>query len=101
MAQEFVEYGALDLYLKRGRSVSVSWKLDIAKQLASVLTFLVSWMLWRVYNRPTSPAAETHILLGKSNVCFNKLKNSSVSAGAKQHCSWKYLYQKPAAGQRR
>ncbi|TKS74385.1 Tyrosine-protein kinase JAK2 [Collichthys lucidus] len=40
MVQEFVEYGALDLYLKRGRSVSVSWKLDIAKQLASVLNFL-------------------------------------------------------------
>ncbi|XP_074490739.1 tyrosine-protein kinase JAK2 isoform X2 [Sebastes fasciatus] len=40
MVQEFVEYGALDLYLKRGRSVSVSWKLDVAKQLASVLNFL-------------------------------------------------------------
>uniref|UniRef100_A0A8C4ING5 Tyrosine-protein kinase n=1 Tax=Dicentrarchus labrax TaxID=13489 RepID=A0A8C4ING5_DICLA len=40
MVQEFVEYGALDLYLKRGKSVSVSWKLDVAKQLASVLNFL-------------------------------------------------------------
>ncbi|XP_042371560.1 tyrosine-protein kinase JAK2 isoform X2 [Plectropomus leopardus] len=40
MVQEFVEYGALDLYLKRGRSVSVSWKLDVAKQLASALNFL-------------------------------------------------------------
>ncbi|XP_041647969.1 tyrosine-protein kinase JAK2 isoform X2 [Cheilinus undulatus] len=40
MVQEFVKYGALDLYLKRGRSVSVSWKLDVAKQLASVLNFL-------------------------------------------------------------
>ncbi|KAF7646756.1 hypothetical protein LDENG_00182860 [Lucifuga dentata] len=40
MVQEFVKYGALDLYLKRGRSVSVSWKLDIAKQLASALNFL-------------------------------------------------------------
>ncbi|KAM7012052.1 tyrosine-protein kinase JAK2 [Tautogolabrus adspersus] len=40
MVQEFVEHGALDLYLKRGRSVSVSWKLDVAKQLASVLNFL-------------------------------------------------------------
>lgn len=45
IVQEFVEYGALDLYLKRGRSVSVSWKLDVAKQLASVLNFLVKWML--------------------------------------------------------
>ncbi|XP_031715469.1 tyrosine-protein kinase JAK2 isoform X1 [Anarrhichthys ocellatus] len=40
MVQEFVEYGALDLYLKRRRSVSVSWKLDVAKQLASALNFL-------------------------------------------------------------
>nr|XP_046248263.1 tyrosine-protein kinase JAK2 [Scatophagus argus]XP_046248264.1 tyrosine-protein kinase JAK2 [Scatophagus argus] len=40
MVQEFVKYGALDLYLKRGRPVSVSWKLDVAKQLASVLIFL-------------------------------------------------------------
>nr|XP_020452292.1 tyrosine-protein kinase JAK2-like [Monopterus albus] len=40
MVQEFVKYGALDLYLKRGRSVSVSWKLDVAKQLASALYFL-------------------------------------------------------------
>ncbi|XP_026179361.1 tyrosine-protein kinase JAK2 [Mastacembelus armatus] len=40
MVQEFVKYGALDLYLKRGRSVSVSWKLDVAKQLASALNFL-------------------------------------------------------------
>ncbi|KAL3047275.1 hypothetical protein OYC64_021489 [Pagothenia borchgrevinki] len=40
MVQEFVKYGALDLYLKRGGSVSVSWKLDVAKQLASALNFL-------------------------------------------------------------
>ncbi|XP_068176062.1 tyrosine-protein kinase JAK2 isoform X3 [Antennarius striatus] len=40
MVQEFVEYGALDLYLKRGKPVSVSWKLDVVKQLASVLYFL-------------------------------------------------------------
>ncbi|XP_055021033.1 tyrosine-protein kinase JAK2 isoform X2 [Boleophthalmus pectinirostris] len=40
MVQEFVKYGALDLYLKRGVSVSVSWKLDVAKQLASALNFL-------------------------------------------------------------
>ncbi|KAF3690776.1 Tyrosine-protein kinase JAK2 [Channa argus] len=40
MVQEFVKHGALDLYLKRGKSVSVSWKLDVAKQLASALNFL-------------------------------------------------------------
>ncbi|KAG9350734.1 hypothetical protein JZ751_024623 [Albula glossodonta] len=41
VVQEFVKCGALDLYLrKRGRSVAVSWKLDVAKQLACALSFL-------------------------------------------------------------
>ncbi|CAL8393463.1 unnamed protein product [Boreogadus saida] len=40
MVQELVKYGALDLYLKRKGSVSVSCKLDIAKQLALALNFL-------------------------------------------------------------
>ncbi|XP_056270977.1 tyrosine-protein kinase JAK2 [Pseudoliparis swirei] len=40
MVQEWVECGALDLYLKRRSSVSVSWRLDVAKQLASALHFL-------------------------------------------------------------
>ncbi|XP_051508894.1 tyrosine-protein kinase JAK2-like isoform X2 [Myxocyprinus asiaticus] len=40
MVQEFVKHGALDLYLKRRTSVSVSWKLDVAKQLACALNFL-------------------------------------------------------------
>ncbi|MBN3302960.1 JAK2 kinase, partial [Amia calva] len=41
MVQEFVKCGALDLFLKkRNGSVSVSWKLDVAKQLACALNFL-------------------------------------------------------------
>lgn len=44
MVQEFVKYGALDLYLKRS-SVSLSWKLDVAKQLACALNFLVREIL--------------------------------------------------------
>ncbi|KAI4897166.1 hypothetical protein NFI96_015215 [Prochilodus magdalenae] len=39
MVQEFVKHGALDLYLKRS-CVSLSWKLDVAKQLACTLNFL-------------------------------------------------------------
>uniref|UniRef100_A0A4W4GEL3 non-specific protein-tyrosine kinase n=1 Tax=Electrophorus electricus TaxID=8005 RepID=A0A4W4GEL3_ELEEL len=39
MVQEFVKHGALDLYLKRS-AVSLSWKLDVAKQLACTLNFL-------------------------------------------------------------
>ncbi|XP_013866245.1 tyrosine-protein kinase JAK2 [Austrofundulus limnaeus] len=40
MVQEFVKYGALDLYLKKGKSLSVSWKLNVAKQLACLLNYL-------------------------------------------------------------
>lgn len=71
IVQEFVEYGALDLYLKRGRSVSVSWKLDVAKQLASVLNFLVSWMLWRLYYNNPPPTHPTILLSVNGHiVCF-------------------------------
>ncbi|XP_012694888.1 tyrosine-protein kinase JAK2 [Clupea harengus] len=40
MVQEFVKCGALDLYLRRTQSVSLSWKLEVAKQLACALNFL-------------------------------------------------------------
>ncbi|KAJ8277414.1 hypothetical protein GJAV_G00074910 [Gymnothorax javanicus] len=41
VVQEFVKCGALDLYLrKREQSIPVSWKLEVAKQLACVLNFL-------------------------------------------------------------
>ncbi|XP_063057143.1 tyrosine-protein kinase JAK2 [Engraulis encrasicolus] len=40
MVQEFVKCGALDLYLRRTPSLSVSWKLEVAKQLACALNFL-------------------------------------------------------------
>ncbi|KAL2090326.1 hypothetical protein ACEWY4_015014 [Coilia grayii] len=40
MVQEFVKCGALDLYLRRTPSLSVSWKLEVAKQLACALHFL-------------------------------------------------------------
>lgn len=84
MVQEFVEYGALDLYLKRGRSVSVSWKLDVAKQLASVLTFLVSWRPWRFSNKPPLQQKHTFCLSSVTFVYgFKELSSSRVFAGAK------------------
>lgn len=43
MVQEFVHLGALDMYLrKRGPLVPASWKLQVAKQLAYALNYLVS-----------------------------------------------------------
>ncbi|NXG52888.1 JAK3 kinase, partial [Psilopogon haemacephalus] len=43
MVQEFVRYGPLDLYLKKNQGegkVTTSWKLQVAKQLASALNYL-------------------------------------------------------------
>ncbi|KAG7282798.1 hypothetical protein CRUP_012187, partial [Coryphaenoides rupestris] len=40
MVQELVKHGALDNYLRRHGSMSVSCKLDVAKQLALALNFL-------------------------------------------------------------
>lgn len=43
MVQEFVHLGALDTYLQKcGPQVPASWKLQVIKQLAYALTYLVS-----------------------------------------------------------
>lgn len=43
MVQEFVYLGAIDMYLrKRGHLVPASWKLQVIKQLAYALNYLVS-----------------------------------------------------------
>lgn len=44
MVQEYVRYGALDTYLRRNQAtgkVTATWKLQVAKQLAYALNFLV------------------------------------------------------------
>ncbi|XP_062868289.1 tyrosine-protein kinase JAK2a [Trichomycterus rosablanca] len=41
MVQEFVRFGSLDTYLKRNRnSVNITWKLEVAKQLAWAMHYL-------------------------------------------------------------
>ncbi|XP_074834375.1 tyrosine-protein kinase JAK3 [Carettochelys insculpta] len=43
MVQEYIRYGALDIYLKKhqvGGKLTASWKLEVAKQLAYALNFL-------------------------------------------------------------
>lgn len=43
MVQEYVKYGALDIYLKKNRNkscINISWKLEVAKQLAYAMNFL-------------------------------------------------------------
>ncbi|XP_051893663.1 LOW QUALITY PROTEIN: tyrosine-protein kinase JAK2-like [Pristis pectinata] len=43
MVQEYVKHGALDIYLKKNKNnscVNISWKLEVAKQLAYAMNFL-------------------------------------------------------------
>lgn len=43
MVEEFVEFGPLDVFLRRERAlVTPQWKFIVAKQLASALSYLVS-----------------------------------------------------------
>lgn len=43
MVQEFGKFGSLDIYLKKNRSsVNITWKLEVAKQLAWVMHYLVT-----------------------------------------------------------
>lgn len=52
MVQEFVHLGALDTYLRKcGQLVPASWKLQVIKQLAYALNYLVSASL------PAPPSA--------------------------------------------
>jgi len=42
MVQEFSKFGSLDTYLQKNKaSVNITWKLEVAKQLAWVLLYLV------------------------------------------------------------
>lgn len=73
MVQEFVKYGALDLYLKRS-NVSLSWKLDVAKQLACTLNFLVRERL-KTHGHPEQSFINTVLL------CFNWSEALTVVQG--------------------
>lgn len=43
MVEEFVQFGPLDLFMRRQTvPLSTSWKFQVAKQLASALSYLVN-----------------------------------------------------------
>lgn len=47
MVQEYAKFGSLDTYLKKKRkSVNILWKLEVAKQLAQAMNFLVEICLF-------------------------------------------------------
>lgn len=47
MVQEYVKFGSLDTYLKKNKSsINILWKLEVAKQLAQAMNFLVGTIVW-------------------------------------------------------
>lgn len=49
MVQEYVKFGSLDTYLKKNKSsINIMWKLEVAKQLAWAMNFLVQIWIWNM-----------------------------------------------------
>lgn len=98
MVQEFVKFGSLDTYLKKNKSsINILWKLEVAKQLAQAMNFLVgtdtsgatidasisqgicersefNYSTQCFFNRPSpflNPQEEKHLIHG--NVCAKNI----------------------------
>lgn len=62
MVEEFVQLGPLDVYMRRQQSpLSIPWKFQVAKQLASALSYLVSQ--WNRQTRTIWMEADSDISL--------------------------------------
>lgn len=61
MVEEFVEHGPLDVLLRKEKGrVPVGWKITVAKQLASALSYLVSAGRARGVPMVASGCRDTH-----------------------------------------
>ena len=69
MVQEYVKFGSLDTYLKKNKnSVNILWKLEVAKQLAWAMNFLVRiWvkLLQKLTNCIVPINADTQFMIKK------------------------------------
>lgn len=71
MVQEYVKFGSLDTYLKKNKnSVNILWKLEVAKQLAQAMNFLVGICIFPGFM--------------KSLKCLN----DCASTGREESCPW-------------
>lgn len=47
MIEEYIEHGPLDVFLRKNKGqIIVGWKITVATQLASALSYLVSFLMW-------------------------------------------------------
>jgi len=70
MVQEYGKFGSLDIYLKKKKtSVNITWKLEVAKQLAWAMHYLV-----RLKYRTFSCMLHTHLQILELKEKKNSLK---------------------------
>lgn len=63
MVQEYVKFGSLDTYMKKNKnSVNILWKLEVAKQIAQAMNFLVGICIFPSFM--------------KSQICLNVLSEN-------------------------
>ena len=63
MVQEYVKFGSLDIYLKKNKnSINILWKLEVAKQLAWAMNFLVQIHTTESLASPLQSFDECHCL---------------------------------------
>lgn len=84
MVQEYGKFGSLDIYLKKNKqSVNIPWKLEVAKQLAWAMHYLV-----RLAREPRLRV----VLLGLADVSVTSLnrriKTSLTETSAPRTYSW-------------
>lgn len=100
MVQEYGKFGSLDIYLKKNKGcVNITWKLEVAKQLAWAMHYLV-----RLLNHAKMLNLIGFCFKGKMK-CNEKqslhlMSLSYLHTGGQEPNSWKCLRQKCSADQR-
>lgn len=64
MVEEFVQYGPLDLFMRRQSTpLTTAWKFQVAKQLASALSYLVKKQIQKQIDNLALPVHSIKILI--------------------------------------
>lgn len=74
MVQEYGKFGSLDTYLKKNKScVNITWKLEVAKQLAWAMHYLVRRRAAFRVAFYAQPEVRGHVKYGSSHLSMMPL----------------------------
>lgn len=93
MVQEYVKFGSLDTYLKKNKnSVNILWKLEVAKQLAQAMNFLVGTCVFPgIIKSPINlnVSSENPLLNDCTSSCFHRKRRVlSMAMSVLKMFSW-------------